>query len=61
VIVALKFKATTRAPCLYHGTFNNEFVLFLRIIDDFAMACALEETYILLCDELALNWPVPIS
>jgi hypothetical protein len=42
IIIALKFKATTYASCLYHGTFKNEFALFLRIVDDFSVACALE-------------------
>jgi hypothetical protein len=61
IIIALKFKVTIHAPCLYHGTFNNDFILFLRIVDDFSIACALEETYILLCDKLDLNWQVPMS
>jgi hypothetical protein len=61
VLIALKFKATPCAPCLYHGTFNNEFILFLRIVDDFSILCALEETYILLCDKLDLNWQVPMA
>jgi hypothetical protein len=29
VIITIKFKNTTHAPCLYHCTFNDEFVLFL--------------------------------
>jgi hypothetical protein len=29
VIIALEFKNTTHAPCLYYGTFNTEFVIFL--------------------------------
>jgi hypothetical protein len=51
----------TPAPCLYHGTFNIKFILFLRIVDDFSIACALEEMYILICDKLDLNWQGPMS
>jgi hypothetical protein len=29
VRIALEFKNTTHAPCLYYGTFNTEFVIFL--------------------------------
>jgi hypothetical protein len=42
VIVTLKFKNTTLALCLYHGTFNGKFVLFLHMVDDFPIACKLE-------------------
>jgi hypothetical protein len=45
VLIALEFKKTTHAPCLYYGTFNTEFVIFLRMVDDFYIACKLEETY----------------
>jgi hypothetical protein len=34
VLVMIKFKNTTHASCLYHGIFNDECVLFLRMIDD---------------------------
>jgi hypothetical protein len=49
------------ATCLYHGTFNGEFVLFLRMVDDFSIACRLEEIYTKLCDLLNKNWQVPMS
>jgi hypothetical protein len=55
VLIALEFKNTTHAPCLYYGTFNAEFVIFLRMVDDFSIACKLEETYTKLCDLLDLN------
>jgi hypothetical protein len=61
ILVALKLKSTPHALYLYHGTFNNEFVLFLHIVDDFSIVCVLEEMYILLCDKLDLNWQVPMS
>jgi deoxyuridine 5'-triphosphate nucleotidohydrolase len=34
----LHFKATTHEPCLYIGYFNNNEILFLRQVDDFAVA-----------------------
>jgi hypothetical protein len=38
-LVILTFKNTTHAPSLYHGTFNDEFFLFLRMVDDFSISC----------------------
>ena len=35
----LKFRPTSHEPCLYHGTFKGKEVLFLRQVDDFAVAC----------------------
>jgi hypothetical protein len=61
VLIALEFKNTTHAHCLYYGTFNTEFAIFLRMVDDFSIACKLEETYTKLCDLLDLNWQVPMS
>jgi hypothetical protein len=61
VIIALEFKNTTHAPCLYYGTFNAEFVIFLQMVDDFSIACKLEETYTKLYELLDLNWQVPMS
>ena len=40
----LNLKPTTHEPCLYHGTFNDQEVLFLRQVDDFAVASANEST-----------------
>jgi hypothetical protein len=61
VLIVLNFKNTTHAPCLNHGIFNGEFVLFLRMVDDFSIACKLEETRSKLCDLLGKNWQVPMS
>jgi hypothetical protein len=61
VILPLDFKNTTHAPCLYYGTFNAEFVIFLRMVDDFSIVCKLEETYTKMCDILDKNWKVPMS
>jgi hypothetical protein len=56
----LKFKNTPHAPCLYHGNFNGEFVLFLHMVDFLPIECKLEEMYSKLCDLLDKNWQVPI-
>jgi hypothetical protein len=45
VLIALEFNNTTHAPCLYYGTFNTRYVIFLQIVDDFSIACKLENTY----------------
>lgn len=34
----LQLKATTHEPCLYHGKFEGQEILFLRQVDDFAVA-----------------------
>ena len=34
----IKLRPTTHEPCLYSGTFNGKNVLFLRQVDDFAVA-----------------------
>ena len=39
----LKLKATTHEPCLYSGKYNNTDILFLRQVDDFAIACPDED------------------
>jgi hypothetical protein len=38
----LKFRPTTHEPCLYHGTYKGHEVLFLRQVDDFAVATTKE-------------------
>jgi hypothetical protein len=39
VLLMLEFTPTTHATCLYQGTFETEYVLFLRQVDDFSVAC----------------------
>ena len=34
----IKLKPTTHEPCLYHGTYKGHEILFLRQVDDFAVA-----------------------
>jgi hypothetical protein len=36
----LGLRATTHEPCLYSGKYNGSEVLFLRQVDDFAIACS---------------------
>jgi hypothetical protein len=50
-----RLQSITHAPCLYYGTFNAEFVIFLLMVDDFSIGCKLEETYTNLCDILDKN------
>ena len=40
----LGLKPATHEPCLYSGTFNGERLLFLRQVDDFAVASKTKET-----------------
>jgi hypothetical protein len=39
----LNLKATTHEPCLYSGSFDGVNILFLRQVDDFAIACSDEK------------------
>jgi hypothetical protein len=61
VLLMLKFKPTTHAQCLYQGTFEMEYVLFLRQVDDFSVACRYKSTYIALCDALDKHWQVSMT
>jgi hypothetical protein len=61
VLIVLTFKNTIHAPYLYHGIFNYEFVILLRMANDFSIACKIEETYSKICDLLDKNWQVPMS
>jgi deoxyuridine 5'-triphosphate nucleotidohydrolase len=42
----LHLKATSHEPCLYYGKFKGKDILFLRQVDDFAVASASETTAI---------------
>jgi dUTP pyrophosphatase len=48
----LNFKPTTHEPCLYHGTFQNKEVLFLRQVDDFAVATETAELATSIIEEI---------
>jgi hypothetical protein len=60
-LLMLEFTPTTHAPCLYQGTFETEYVLFLRHVDDFSVACRYESTHISLCDNIYKHWKVPMK
>ncbi len=47
-----KLKATTHEGCLYTGTYKDENILFLRQVDDFAVAASNEQTAIDLIHEI---------
>jgi dUTP pyrophosphatase len=48
----LNLKATTHEPCLYHGMFEGKEVLFLRQVDDFAVASKSENTAMKVIQEI---------
>jgi hypothetical protein len=52
---------TTHAPCLYSGVLQGHCMLFLRQVDDFAIACAGKDLYVTFCDELDNYLSIPIT
>ena len=48
----LNLKPTTHEPCLYYGTFKGRKILFLRQVDDFAIACPDEDLAKKVIDEI---------
>ena len=48
----LHLKPTTHEPCLYSGKYDNTDVLFLRQVDDFAIACPEEKIAKGMIDEI---------
>jgi hypothetical protein len=44
ILRKIGFKATTHEPCLYKGVIDGNFMLFLRQVDDFAIATCSEDT-----------------
>lgn len=57
----LKFKPTTHEPCLYRGEHNGHKLLFLRQVDDFAIACDNEEVATAVIDEINTHMSVQIK
>jgi dUTP pyrophosphatase len=39
LVTKMQFKPTKHEPCLYYGTYEGHEILFLRQVDDFAVAC----------------------
>ena len=54
-------KSAIHEPCLYRGRFNNEEVLVLRQVDDFAIPCATEATSSLILDAIDNNLSTPMT
>jgi hypothetical protein len=48
----LNFTVTTHKPCLYHGNYKGNEVLFLRQVDDFAVAACKESIAIEIINEI---------
>jgi len=44
IIKNIEFKATHHEPCLYSITYKQEYILFLRQVDDFAIATTIAST-----------------
>ena len=44
ILVDMGFKSTTHEPCLYYGFHEGQEVLFLRQVDDFAVAAEDDST-----------------
>jgi hypothetical protein len=61
VLKSLDFKSTTHTPCLSYGYVNEELVIFLRMVDDFSIACKQRRTYEILCDKLDAHWCLPMT
>ena len=55
------FRPTVHAPCLYRAKIGNENVIFLRQVDDFAIATNQESLYTNICDQLDSHLLVPMK
>ena len=55
------FCPTIHAPCLYRATIGNENIIFLRQVDDFAIATNQESLYTTICDQLDSHLLVPMK
>jgi hypothetical protein len=55
------FCPTVHAPCIYRATYHDENVLFLRQVDDFAIATNQEALYTSICNALDSHLRVPMK
>ena len=55
------FTPTVHAPCLYRAVYRDENVLFLRQVDDFAIATNQEALYTSICNALDSHLLVPMK
>jgi deoxyuridine 5'-triphosphate nucleotidohydrolase len=44
ILRRIGLRPTTHEPCLYHGTYDGKYTLFMRQVDDFAIATDAEQT-----------------
>ena len=61
ILRELGFTPTVHEPCLYTGVINGSRVLFLRQVDDFAIATAEAKTADVLLDMLDDRLTIPIK
>ena len=52
---------TTHGPCLYHGTINDNRVIFLRQVDDFAVASVDEYTCDVVIQAISKHLTAPMK
>ena len=55
------FCPTVHAPCIYRATYHDENILFLRQVDDFAIATNQEALYTSICNALDSHLRVPMK
>ena len=55
------YEFSPHEPCLYKGSVNNNPIIVLRQVDDFAIACNDEATYLKFCDHLDTSLRKPLK
>lgn len=60
ILKDIGLKPTRHEPCLYHGHFNGKYTLFMRQVDDFAIATDLESTASRLIADINQHLRLPI-
>jgi hypothetical protein len=61
ILQSYSFRPTVHAPCLYRALIDTEHVLFLRQVDDFAIATNHEDLYTRICNDLDSKLLVPMK
>ncbi len=61
ILCEIGLTPTVHEPCLYSGTFNNQGVLFMRQVDDFAIAAPDAKTSDMLMDLIDEKLSIPIK
>ena len=57
----IRLNPTTHEPCLYHGYYNGEEVLFIRQVDDFAVASKNEATCMAIIEAINKEMTIDIK